>query len=92
MIKGKKANLNHFAHPQNPYKNGVGDLELLASNDFEFAQIAKKNEQGKIVTDWSDRAYSKTLINAVIKRDFGLNLKSPQGDFQDYLSIFKIYL
>ena len=85
--KGKKANLSHFAHPKNPYKNGVGDLELLAQNDPDFAKIAKKNQEtGKIVTDWSDRQYTKNLLRAVMKRDFNLDLKSPVGSLAPALT------
>lgn len=85
--KGKRANLSHFAHPRNSYKNGVGDLELLAKNDTEFAKIAKRNqENGKITTDWSDRQYTKNLLRAVIKRDFGLDLKSPAGSLAPALT------
>lgn len=79
-MKSKKANLSQFAHPRNPYKNGVGDLEALAQNDSDFASVAKRNDAGgKIITDWSDRNYSKQLLKSVIKRDFNLNLKIPQG-------------
>merc|ERR1719273_883074 len=86
-VKGKKANLSHFAHSRNPYKKGVGDLELLAQNDEEFAKIAKKNiETGKIITDWSDRQYTKNLMRAVLKRDFNLDLKSPVGSLAPALT------
>ncbi len=76
-VAGKKVNFNQFAHPKNPYKNGVGDLTDLAAKDGEFNAVAKRNpETNRVKTDWADRAYVKHLMRAVIKRDYGLDLNS----------------
>ena len=86
-MKGKKANLGHFAHPRNPYKDGIGDLNALAESDPEFENVAKRNpETGKVITDWNDRMYTKQVIKAVMKRDFGLDLMSPQGSLAPALT------
>jgi methyltransferase len=86
-MAGKRANLNQFAHPKNPYKNGLGNLEDLVKNDSEFNQIAKRNpETGKVTTDWSDRQYVKDLMRAILRRDFSLDLKSPAGSLAPALT------
>ena len=85
-MTGKKANLNKFAHPRNPYKAGLGDLDALAETDTDFAAIAKRKENGKITTDWSDREYTRKLMKSVIKRDFGLDLQSPKGSLAPALT------
>ena len=87
------ANLNIFAHQDNPYKNGIGDLAGLAANDKEFGEVAKKNsETGAIISDWSDREYSKKLISAVLRRDFQLDLKYPNGSLAPALTNKMNYL
>ena len=44
------SDLNQWAHPDNPYKNGLGDLDLLAFSDKEFGNIAKKDPKtGKVI-------------------------------------------
>ena len=88
-----KANLNQFAHPDNPYKNGLGDLDLLAHNDKEFSAVAKKHpESGKVIKDWSDREYSKKIISAILRRDFQLNLRNPPGSLAPALTNKMNYL
>ena len=85
-MTGKKANLNKFAHPRNPYKSGLGDLDELAKEDPEFASLAKRKENGKVTTDWTDREYTRKLMKAVIKRDFQLDLESPVGSLAPALT------
>ena len=44
------SDLNQWVHPENPYKNGLGDLDLLAFSDKEFGKIAKKDPKtGKVI-------------------------------------------
>ena len=59
-MTGKRPNLGHFAHPRNPYKDGIGDLNSLAKSDPQFGNVAKRHgESGKVITDWNDREYTK---------------------------------
>lgn len=44
------SDLSQWVHPENPYKNGLGDLNLLALSDTEFGKIAKKDPKtGKVI-------------------------------------------
>ena len=87
MSKCKKANLSNYAHPNNPYKQGLGDLDALSQSDTEFSQVAKRNgETGKVITDWNDRKYTNLLMKAVLKRDFHLDLKIPEGSLAPALT------
>lgn len=86
-MTGKRPNLGHFAHPRNPYKDGIGDLNSLAKSDPQFGNVAKRHgESGKVITDWNDREYTKHVVDAVLRRDFRLNLKSPPGSLAPALT------
>ena len=54
-MTGKRANLNKFAHPRNPYKTGLGDLEELPKSAPDFGIFAKRKDNGKVTADWRDR-------------------------------------
>ena len=85
-MTGKRANLNKFAHPRNPYKTGLGDLDELAKSDPDFGGFAKRKDNGKVTADWTDREYTRKLMRSIIKRDFQLDLDSPVGSLAPALT------
>ena len=85
-MTGKRANLNKFAHPRNPYKTGLGDLDELAKSDPDFGIFAKRKDNGKVTADWTDREYTRKLMRSIIKRDFQLDLDSPVGSLAPALT------
>ncbi len=70
--------LNPFLHPRNPYKTRP-DFKELARKDLEFRGVAKIELSGRVSVDFGDRDTVRVLTESLLRQDFGLTVRIPQG-------------
>ncbi|XP_049831594.1 RNA N6-adenosine-methyltransferase mettl16-like isoform X2 [Schistocerca gregaria] len=83
--------LNKFMHPRNIYKNPPNFKELAILYP-DFRKHAKQDVAGKVSINFQDQEALRALTTALLKKDFGLEVKIPSGRLVPTLPLRLNYL